>query len=50
MSAPLHFRRMSRLEGSITERLYRAIWATRIYEGSAEVMKIVIAPSVLGDG
>ena len=36
--------------GSITERLYRAIRATRIYEGSAEVMKIVIARSVLGDG
>jgi len=34
--------------GSITERLYKSIRATRIYEGSAEVMKIVIARSVLG--
>jgi acyl-CoA dehydrogenase len=36
--------------GSVTERLYRAIRATRIYEGSAEVMKIVIARSILGKG
>lgn len=36
------------VRGSITERLYRAIRATRIYEGSAEVMKIVIARSILG--
>ena len=36
------------VRGSVTERLYRAIRATRIYEGSAEVMKIVIARSLLG--
>jgi acyl-CoA dehydrogenase len=36
--------------GSVTERLYRAIRATRIYEGSAEVMKIVISRSILGQG
>ncbi len=36
--------------GSVTERLYRAIRATRIYEGSAEVMKVVISRSLLGRG
>lgn len=34
--------------GSITERLYRAIRAMRIYEGASEVMKVVVARSLLG--
>lgn len=36
------------VRGSITERLYRAVRATRIYEGAAEIMKLVIARSLLG--
>jgi acyl-CoA dehydrogenase len=35
--------------GSITERLYRAVRAMRIYEGASEVMKVVIARSLLDD-
>ena len=33
--------------GSVTERLYRAIRAMRIYEGASEVMKVVIARGLL---
>lgn len=35
--------------GSITERLYRAVTAMRIYEGASEVMKVVIARGVIDD-
>jgi acyl-CoA dehydrogenase len=35
--------------GSVTERLYRAIRAMRIYEGASEVMKVVIARGLLDD-
>jgi len=34
--------------GSITERLYKAVRATRIYEGSSDIMKVVIARSLVG--
>ena len=33
--------------GSVTERLYKAVRAPRIYEGANEIMKLVIARSVL---
>jgi acyl-CoA dehydrogenase len=33
--------------GGVTERLYRAIRAMRIYEGASEVMKVVIARGLL---
>jgi len=35
------------LRGSITEQLYRAVRAMRIYEGTSEIMKVVIARSLL---
>lgn len=35
------------IHGSITERLYRDIRATRIYEGTSEIQKIVIAGQLL---
>jgi acyl-CoA dehydrogenase len=34
--------------GSVTERLYRDVRALRIYEGTSEIQKIVIARSLLG--
>ena len=33
--------------GSVLERLYRAVRATRVYEGASEIMKVVIARSLL---
>ncbi len=36
--------------GGITERLYRAIRAMRIYEGASEVMKVVVARGLLDTG
>jgi len=35
------------IHGAITERLYREIRATRIYEGTSEIQKIVIANQLL---
>lgn len=35
------------IKGSITERLYREIRATRIYEGTSEIQKLVIASQIL---
>lgn len=37
------------LKGSITERLYRDIRALRIYEGTTEILKSVIAHQILKD-
>jgi acyl-CoA dehydrogenase len=34
--------------GSVVERLYRDVRALRIYEGTSEIQKIVIARSLLG--
>jgi len=36
------------VRGAVTERLYRDIRALRIYEGASEVLKVVIARSLLG--
>jgi acyl-CoA dehydrogenase len=36
------------VKGAVTERLYRDIRALRIYEGASEVLKVVIARSLLG--
>ena len=35
--------------GATVERLYREIRALRIYEGTSEIQKLVIAGEVLGD-
>jgi acyl-CoA dehydrogenase len=35
------------VHGSVTERLYRSIRATRIYEGTSEIQKLVIAGQLL---
>jgi acyl-CoA dehydrogenase len=35
------------LAGSITEQLYREIRALRIYEGTSEIQKLIIAGQVL---
>jgi len=37
------------VSGEPVERLYREIRALRIYEGTSEIQKIVIAGQVLGD-
>jgi acyl-CoA dehydrogenase len=37
------------LRGSITERLYRDVRALRIYEGTSEIQKLVIASQLLRD-
>jgi acyl-CoA dehydrogenase len=37
------------VRGSLTERLYKAARALRIYEGSSEVMQLVIARALLRD-
>jgi acyl-CoA dehydrogenase len=37
------------LKGSITERLYRDIRALRIYEGTTEILKTIIAQQILKD-
>ena len=34
--------------GSVTERLYRDIRALRIYEGTSEIQKLIIARDLLG--
>jgi acyl-CoA dehydrogenase len=34
--------------GSVVERLYRDVRALRIYEGTSEIQKIVIARELLG--
>ena len=36
--------------GEVVERLYREIRALRIYEGTSEIQKIVIAHSIVGQG
>jgi acyl-CoA dehydrogenase len=36
------------VRGSVTERLYRAIRSTRIYEGATDIMRIVVARDLLG--
>jgi acyl-CoA dehydrogenase len=35
------------LAGSVTEQLYREIRALRIYEGTSEIQKLIIAGQVL---
>jgi acyl-CoA dehydrogenase len=35
------------LQGSVVERLYREIRALRIYEGTSEIQKLIIANSLL---
>ncbi len=35
------------IKGSITERLYKEIRATRIYEGTSEIQKLVIASQII---
>jgi acyl-CoA dehydrogenase len=37
------------LQGSVVERLYREIRALRIYEGTSEIQKLIIAKSLLKD-
>ncbi len=37
-------------QGSVVERLYREIRALRIYEGTSEIQKLIIANSFLKDG
>jgi acyl-CoA dehydrogenase len=37
------------LRGSVTERLYRDVRALRIYEGTSEIQKLVIAAQLLRD-
>jgi acyl-CoA dehydrogenase len=37
------------LKGSVVERLYREIRALRIYEGTSEIQKLIIASSFLKD-
>ena len=34
--------------GSVTERLYRDVRALRIYEGTSEIQKLIIARDLLG--
>ena len=36
------------LRGSITERLYREIRQPRVYEGTSEIQRLVIARNILG--
>jgi acyl-CoA dehydrogenase len=38
------------LHGSVTERLYRDVRALRVYEGTSEIQKLVIASQLLADG
>jgi acyl-CoA dehydrogenase len=38
------------VSGNIAERLYREIRALRIYEGTSEIQKLIIAGQVLSDG
>ena len=38
------------LKGSVTEQLYREIRALRIYEGTSEIQKLIIASHVLKAG
>lgn len=37
---------MGLVQGSITERLYKAIPATRIYEGASEIMKLIVGSAI----
>jgi len=37
------------IQGSVVERLYREIRALRIYEGTSEIQKLIIANSFLKD-
>jgi acyl-CoA dehydrogenase len=38
------------ISGNVVERLYREIRALRIYEGTSEIQKLIIAGQVLADG
>jgi acyl-CoA dehydrogenase len=36
--------------GSVVERLYREVRAPRIYEGTSEIQRLVIARQIIGEG
>src|SRR5262249_18355445 len=43
-----HFGGLGGKEGSAVERLYRDVRALRIYEGTSEIQKLVLAKEILG--
>ncbi len=45
-----HFGGLGVKKGSVVERLYRDVRALRIYEGTSEIQKLVLAKELLGGG